>query len=280
MKRLKRYCKRVRQSDEDDEGLIHRPITFGDITAADHMFPSQEARGLSDEQSALVDAGSKRHVLRGSDGYSQGERNEQANFESLRHFAGRYLSDKNGVLSASDNAKELTGAASKLGWIPDPSFPGFCPHNSSCGREVRTLKELARPAHVAAGFHRKFWPLSVGFTAKAKTFFGLCPVLRHERGTEPAKLKQAKTRYEIAVGRPFAGPKYPLGALVFYKTKGDGISEPSTRPGIFAGWHVSPGLTYKGRLLILDYEALRARSHLGTQSNPSTRVVSSTNRED
>ena len=51
---LKRYCKRVRQSDEDDERLIHRPTTFRDIMEADHMFPSQEARGLSDEQSALV----------------------------------------------------------------------------------------------------------------------------------------------------------------------------------------------------------------------------------
>ena len=51
---LKRYCKRVRQLDEDDEKLIHRPTAFGDIIEADHMFPSQEARGLSDEQSALV----------------------------------------------------------------------------------------------------------------------------------------------------------------------------------------------------------------------------------
>ena len=49
---------------------------------------------------------------------------------------------------------------------------------------------------------------------------------------------------------------------MFDKAKGDGISEPSTRPGIFAGWHVSPGLKYKGSLLILDYGALRARSHL------------------
>ena len=108
---MKRYCKRVRQSDEDDEGLIHRPTTFGDITAADHMFPSQEARGLSDEQSALV----VRDMFSGAVMVTLkvNAMNKQT-FESLRHFAGRYLSDKNGVLSASDNAKELTGAASKL----------------------------------------------------------------------------------------------------------------------------------------------------------------------
>ena len=51
---LKRYCERIRQIDGDDERLIHRPTTFGDITEADRAFPPQEARGLSDEQSALV----------------------------------------------------------------------------------------------------------------------------------------------------------------------------------------------------------------------------------
>ena len=84
--------------------------------------------------------------------YPQSERNEQANYESLRHFAGKYLSGKKGVLFVSDNAKELTGAASRLGWIPDPSVPGFWPYNANCEREVRAFKELARPAHVAAGF--------------------------------------------------------------------------------------------------------------------------------
>ena len=126
--------------------------------------------------------------------YPQNKRTEQANYESLRHFAGRYLSTKKGVLFVSDNAKELTGAASRLGWVPDPSVPGFWPHNASCEREVRTvtLKELARPAHVAAGFHKKLWPISVDFMDKARTFFSLCPILRHERDTETAKLKQEK----------------------------------------------------------------------------------------
>ena len=80
--------------------------------------------------------------------------------------------------------------------------------------------------------------ISVDFTAKARTFFSLCLILRHE-------LKQGKTRYEVAVGQPFDGPKYLLGALVFYKAKGDGLSEASTKPGIFAGWHISPGLNTK-----------------------------------
>ena len=79
------------------------------------MFPSQDARGLSDEQSLVV-----RDRLSGAVmAYPQTERTEHANYESLRHFAGRYLSTKKGVLFVSDNAKELAGAASRLGWVPD-----------------------------------------------------------------------------------------------------------------------------------------------------------------
>ena len=68
------------------------------------------------------------------------------------------------------------------------------------------------------------------------------PVLRHERDTETAELKQGKARYEVATGQAFDGPRYPLGALVFYKAKGDGLSEASTKPGILLGWHMSPGM--------------------------------------
>ena len=82
--------------------MKHRPATFGDIIGADHMFPPQEARGLSHEKSALVvrDRFSGAVMV-----YPQNERTEQANYESLRHFAGRYLSTKKGVLFASDNAR-------------------------------------------------------------------------------------------------------------------------------------------------------------------------------
>ena len=59
----------------------------------------------------------------------------------------------------------------------------------------------------------------------------------------------------------FDGPRYPLGALVFYKAKGGELSEVNTKPGLFAEWHTSPGVKYKGSLLVLDYQSLRNRSH-------------------
>ena len=122
-------------------------------------------------------------------------------------------------------------------------------------REVRTLKEPARPAHVAAGFHKKLWPISVDFTAKARTFFSLCPILncKTEAGENPIRSGSWSA---------FRWSEVPPGALVFYKAKGDWLSEASAKPGIFAGWTISPGMRYKGSLLVLDYESLRNRSHL------------------
>ena len=53
----------------------------------------------------------------------------------------------------------------------------------------------------------------------------------------------------------FDGLRYPLGSLVFYKAKGGELSEVNTKP-------ISPGVKYKGSILVLDYQSLRNRSHL------------------
>ena len=68
--------------------------------------------------------------------YPQSERTEQANYESLRHFAGKHLTTKKGVFFVSDTAKELTGATSRLGWIPDPSVLGFWPQLRKGGADT------------------------------------------------------------------------------------------------------------------------------------------------
>ena len=78
---LKKYCKCTKQvNDKDDDRFIHRATIFGDIIGADHMLPSQEAKGLSDEQSALVvrDRFSGAVLV-----YPQSDRNDQANFPSF-----------------------------------------------------------------------------------------------------------------------------------------------------------------------------------------------------
>ena len=101
----------------------------------------------------------------------------------------------------------------------------------------------------------------VGLCFQGQIIFSPAPIAKHEKGTDVEEFKAGKTRWHVATGSDFEGPKYPLGALVYYRAKGD-LGEPTTKPGIFAGWHLAPGLRYRGNILIVDYEAVRTRAHL------------------
>ena len=256
---LKRYFHRVRDEPEEGELPYVRPTKFGDVVEADHVFPSVESQGLSGEQAALLvrDRFSGVSLV-----YPQTERSVDSNYHALKHFGGYNLSGNTGVVFHSDNAQELTKAADMMCWVPDPSGPNAWPHNSHVEREVRTVKELCRPSHIQAGFHRRMWPVSLDFVAKARSFFTAAPIAAYERGTPVEANKSGKTRWEIATGSAFSGPRYPLGALVFYRSRGDGMASPTTRPGLFIGWHLSPGLRYRGNLMVIDDGAIRGRNHL------------------
>ena len=191
---LKRYAHRLRNEPEDEEVPYQRAEKFGDIIEADNIFPTVESRGLSGEQSALVvrDRYSGVSLV-----YPQMNRDEDSNYDSLKHFAGRTLSGKTDTVFCSDTAPELTKAATRLCWVPDPSAPNYWPHNTYVERDVRTIKELCRPSHIQAGFHRRLWTLSVDYTAKARSFFSDAPISRQEKGTDAEKLKAGKTRWEL-----------------------------------------------------------------------------------
>ena len=256
---LKRYFHRVRNDPEESELPYVRPTKFGDVIEADHVFPSIESQGLSGEQAALLvrDRFSGVSLV-----YPQTERTVDSNYQALKHFGGYNLSGNTGVVFHSDTAQELTKAADMMCWVPDPSGPNAWPHNSHVEREVRTVKELCRPSHIQGGFHRRLWPVSLDFVAKARSFFTAAPIAAYERGTPVEANKSGKTRWEVATGSTFSGPRYPLGALVFYRSRGDGMASPTTKPGLFIGWHLSPGLRYRGNLMVIDYDAIRGRNHL------------------
>ena len=145
-------------------------------------------------------------------------------------------------------------SSQRLQWVPDPSGRSSWPHNTQVEREVRTVKELCRPSHM----------VSVDYVAKkARSFiFTAAPIADYEKGTAVEEDKTGKTRCEVATGKVFHGPRYPLRALVFYRVKGDGMASATTKPGLFVGWHLSPGLRYCSSLLVLDYELVRGRNHL------------------
>ena len=73
--------------------------------------------------------------------------------------------------------------------------------------------------------------------------------------------RQGKIKYEVITGEAFHGVQYPLGALVYHKCKAEGIAEPTTKPGLFAGWKLESGSKCKEIVHTLDYDSLRMRNH-------------------
>eukprot|EP00435_Cladocopium_sp_Y103_P021086 s1173_g5.t1 len=124
-------------------------------------------------------------------------------------------------------------------------------------RDDRLRREATSLAHLT--LHAKKNPYCPH--CQRDPFFTPAPIIEDERDTEEGK-KKGKTLWEVATDKPFDGISYPLGALALYRSKGGGMAEPTTRPGLFAGWHLAPGLRYKGNVKVLDYEAVRGRPHL------------------
>ena len=71
------------------------------------------------------------------------------------------------IMCKSDNAPEFMSACTTLGFVHEPSLSRRWPHNSVIEREIRTLEEVARAAHLGAGFHllTDLWQHSVQYAA-------------------------------------------------------------------------------------------------------------------
>ena len=169
----------------------------------------------------------------------------------MKHFGGHALNGNTSTICKCDNAEEIVGAAHRLCWNPDPSLANAWPHNAACERDIRSTKEQCRPSHSQAGFWSKLWPLSFEYTSQARTFFTAAPIHDNEKDKDSGDEKIGKTRWEVATGGAFSGTKYPLGALAYHKSKTDGLAEPTTKPGLFAGWEVESGLRYSDVVQIL-----------------------------
>ena len=255
---LRRYTHSVRAYDEEEPVIT----AYGDLIEADHMFPSTESLGLAGEKAALVIRDRYSGVVAV---YPMASRAETNNYEALKHFGGTRLNGRTETAFRSDAATELQAAASRLCWTVSTALPDSFPHNAHVEREIRTIKELSRPSHLQAGFHKRLWTITVRYVSQARTFWGMAPISNKERGTDAGNFKLDKTRWEVMTGSRFLGPKYPLGALIFYRAKGDGMAEPTTKPGLFAGWKLESGLRYRDAVLVLDYDATRHRAHLHWQ---------------
>ena len=137
------------------------------------MFPSTESQGLAGEKAALVIRDRYSGVVAV---YCMASRAETNNYEALKHFGGTRLNGRTETAFRSDAATELQAAASRMCWTVSTALPGSFPHNAHVERESRTIKELSRPSHLQAGFHKRLWTITVRYVSQARTFWGMAPI--------------------------------------------------------------------------------------------------------
>ena len=258
---LSHYTHSKRPDDEEKP----MPMEYGKLLGVDPIITSEECAGSAGEKAAIH---VRDHYSGVSVSYPVANRSEDNIYKCLKHFGGPKLNGSTDTVVRSDNADEIVNAVHRMCWSTDPALANSWPHNSACERDIRTTKELTRPSHLQAGFWKKMWPTSIEYTSKARTFFENAPIYDYEVDKPEGEVKKNKTKYEVLHGHAFDGVKYPLGALVYYKSKADGIAEATTKPGIFAGWKLEAGLRYRQVVMILDYDQMRLRAHKHWEPKP------------
>ena len=166
---------------------------FGSIIEDDHIFPAVESRGLGGEQSALLvrDRYSGMCLT-----YPQRTRIEDSNYDALKHFGGNKLNGNPDVVFHSDTAQELTNAASRLGWVADPSAANHW-------HTMPLLKEKSGPSRRCAGHRTCRQASTEGFGPFPSSTQPLqdpsslrLRFTEDERDTEEGKKKLGKTRWK------------------------------------------------------------------------------------
>jgi hypothetical protein len=213
----------------------------------DHLVMGQRSEGSQKERACLLLIDSHTGLERA---YPAPTKDQKHAREALQHFhCSRFPNSK--TLFRSDCARELTGAAKDLGFIPDASLPQRRVHNARCENRINTVKRGARAALLQAGLPHAMWPECVQYITDARNF------------TLPSICDETQTRYEAAIGEQFTGKLVPFGALVYYRPYNANKSQPPleswSKPGIMLGYQLRPGLKWGKGYKVLDYERLQAR---------------------
>ena len=190
------------------------------------------------------------------------DRSTESVVVALRKFVGKKVASKT-VSLLSDAAETFEAAAKELGWIPCPSLPNRFPHNSQLEREIRSFEEGGRTVFLNAGFsiRPQLWPAACMYGAMALNL------------TYAAPQDKDLTRWDFAVAHldydDIPPIKCVLGQLVFYRSKIGDKFAPNAAPGLFAGWRLEPGCSYKGLGLVLGLAKLKNRTGAWTDPLPA-----------
>ena len=256
--RARMYRRKITKKRADplaDRGELEPVTEFGQRVAADFIIVSKT---LKDEKETVV------LVLRDEfsgfiAAYPAPTRSQDSIVKSVLSFLGPTYFAHPMIMCKTDNAPEFKAACSTLGFVHEPTLSRRFPHNSVLEREIRTLEEITRAAHLGAGFQviTGLWQHSVQYAATAMNAFH--PVKDVEGATH--------NRHMRAAGKLFDGRKLILGQLIYVRR--DPLNrhkfEANAAPALFAGWRYDSGpKSHKGVYYALDYAALKSGAAGGT----------------
>ena len=253
--RAKMYRQQARRKDPDIKAG-EAPKKFGDLIQADHLVVgrSKVTHGLGNEKVALFVWDRATGIKDAPAMKSKAARNTELALKTFTDGSAKSL--------YSDNAPELIKAAENLGLVHPTSTPHRPQSNSVTERQIRVTVEGTRAALVQSGLPHRFWPLA----------------LRHHTMSENIARagEDGKTPWERLHGEAFNGLQIPFGALVSFRPtpqmrRGVGKFAAPTTEGIFAGWHLDPGMKHKGDVLILAVRDL-LKLDLKTDKVPVYRI--------
>ncbi len=221
-----------------------QPTRFGEQVTGDHFI-----KGGRDEEEGpffpcdtvavvLYDRGTRYLAV-----YPKSAKNTADTIAAMQRFAGP--KDKIQRFH-SDNAPELTSAATALKWRLATATTGMPQTNGVAENCVRRCKEGGGCAIVQSGFNPKtFWPF-------AGEHFCFANNIAIVNGDSAWNKRHKKGR--------FKGMQFPFGALVDFMPQPDVRVEsmgPKTLPGVFIGYHVNPGGEWSGDYLVADLAYFR-----------------------
>ena len=148
----------------------------------------------------------------------------------------------------TDNSLEFGKACEDLSWNHCTSTPHRSETNGIAGRAVRRVKEGTSAVMLQSGLNEKWWADSMECHCYLRNIQDLS--------------SDRKTPYERRFGEPFKGPIIPFGSLVeYYPLSAKDVSRlhqfgPKVLPGLFLGYVLYAGGSWKGDVLVADLEEL------------------------
>ena len=216
---------------------------WGTLVTCDHITSDKKLKSLTNERSIFTIMDLSNPRLKHS--YPVKDKTANTTQLKIQHFCGR----RKILLMYADNSDEIANACKELCISLDNSTPGIPQNNALIEQANGDNMRGSRTALVQAGLPPVYWKWSIQHYCVAENNRpredGITPWEHTHKGTDQEKFKALRI---------------PFGAKVMYKPSKthqkiqDEIqkNDPNLRIGVFAGYQIEHGYTWRGRYLIWD----------------------------